>query len=57
MGTFVARDRIRIATDAYEEVRTSAACFVVSAGHEETSADELVARHNGYVVVERKPRR
>ena len=48
--------RIRIATDAYEQVRTSAASFVVIAGHEETGAEELVARHNGYVVVERKPR-
>jgi hypothetical protein len=50
-------NRIRIATHDYEQVRASAACFVVSAGHEETGADELVGRHNGYVVVERKPRR
>jgi hypothetical protein len=48
-------DRIRIGTDAYEQVRTSAARFVVAAGHEETGAEE-VARHNGYLVVERKPR-
>jgi len=50
-------DRVRIATEAYEQVRTSAACFVVRSGHEETGADQLVARHNGYVVVERKSRR
>ena len=55
-GRIRCADRIRIATHAYEQVRTSAACFVVSAGHEDTGADELVARHDGYVVVERKPR-
>jgi hypothetical protein len=50
-------DRIRIATGAYEEIRASAAYFVVTAGHEETGAEQLVARHNGYVVVERRARR
>jgi hypothetical protein len=48
-------DRIRIATDVYEQVRTSVACFVVTAGHEESEA-ELIARNNGYLVVERKAR-
>jgi hypothetical protein len=56
-GRIRCADRIRIATDAYEQVRTSAACFVVSAGHEEIGAEELVARSNGYVVVERKAHR
>jgi hypothetical protein len=49
-------DRIRIAMDAYEQVRTSAARFVVTAGHEEPGA-ALIARNNGYVVVERTARR
>jgi hypothetical protein len=49
-------DRIRIATDVYEQVRTSAAGFIVTAGHEESDA-ELIARNNGYLVVERRARR
>jgi hypothetical protein len=56
-GRLRCTDRIQIAPAAYERVRTSAACFVVSAGHEETGVEELVARHDGYVVVERTPRR
>ena len=56
-GRIRCTDRIRIAPDAYEQVRTSGALFVVSAGHEETGVEELVARHDGYVVVERTPRR
>ena len=56
-GRIRCADRILIERHAYEQVRTSAAYFVVSAGHEEAGADELVTRHTGYVVVERKPRR
>jgi hypothetical protein len=56
-GRLRCTDRFQIAPDTYEQVRTSATCFVVSAGHEEIGADELVARHNGCVVVERKPHR
>jgi hypothetical protein len=56
-GRLRCTDRIQIAPDAYEHVRTSAARFVVSAGHEETGVEELVARHNSYVVVERTPPR
>ena len=50
-------DRIRIATGAYDEIAASAARFVVTAGHEEAGAEELVSRHDGYAVVERKARR
>jgi hypothetical protein len=49
-------DRIRIETGAYAEILGSAAYFVVTAGHEATGAEEPVARQNGYVVVERRPR-
>jgi hypothetical protein len=50
-------DRIRIETRGYQEILASAARFVVTAGHEEVEAEELVGRHDGYVVVERKARR
>jgi len=50
-------DRIPIATGAYAEILASAARFVVTAGHEEAGVEELVARRNGYVVVERKTSR
>ena len=50
-------DRIRIEMGAYEKIVGSAAYFVVTAGHEQSGAEELVERQNGYAVVERRPRR
>jgi hypothetical protein len=45
--------RVRIAIAAYDDVRTMEQRYVVLAGHEDDRAELLVARKNGYLVVER----
>jgi hypothetical protein len=47
--------RVQIAIDAYDDVLERQRQYVVLAGHEDDRAEVLVARQNGYLVVERAP--
>lgn len=44
--------RIDLSRDAYESVRAAPLRFVLKAGHEDGD-DRVVARHDGYVIVEK----
>jgi hypothetical protein len=47
-------DRLPITIEAYEQVRVSGGeCFVVMPGHEDAAVERVVARYDGYVVVEK----
>lgn len=49
--------RLQIAIDAYDDVLATQRRYVVLAGHEDNGVDLVVARENGYIVVERGPQR
>jgi hypothetical protein len=45
---------IELTVNEYERVRAHARRFVVAAGHEVPEAEDIVERHPGYVVVEKR---
>ena len=47
--------RLQIEIGAYDGLRELPRRFVVLAGHEDDRAEQMIARRNGYVVVERGP--
>ncbi|MGZ8706920.1 MAG: hypothetical protein ACXW0F_04140 [Gaiellaceae bacterium] len=46
-------DVVDVALATYEEVRTGPNHFLLRAGHETPAHEQIVARHDGYVVVEK----
>ena len=46
-------DRLRIASDVYDEVLASTGQFVVTTRHDHDGTQRLVSRHHGFLVVER----
>jgi hypothetical protein len=46
-------ERVELTRAAYEEVRSDATRFVVARGHEKPEIERLVARGEGYLVVEK----
>ncbi len=46
-------ERITIGLDEYEWVRSEPTRFMVAAGHEQADIEQIVARRNGYVIVEK----
>ena len=48
------RERIGLAADAYEGIRGRPEAFVVLPGHERLEIEQVVQRHEGYLVVEKE---
>src|SRR2546423_15602405 len=46
-------ERIVMTVEAYEKIRAHPARFPILPGHEVPSVEEIVERHDGYVVVEK----
>jgi hypothetical protein len=47
-------EHVEIAPEDYEAVRRAGSHFVLLAGHEDPEMEDVVARHAGYVVVEKR---
>ena len=47
-------DPIDVAKVVYDEIRATPNRFLLKAGHEIDDIDEVVVRHNGYVIAERR---
>jgi len=45
---------VGVPTRAYESVRASSTAFIVVPGHEEPDIEDVVERHDGYVVVDKR---
>ena len=52
-GNLDCLERLDLTRAAYEEVRSDAKRFVVARGHEDMSIARVVAREEGYLVVEK----
>jgi hypothetical protein len=48
-------ERLRLTLAEYEAVRADPVQFVLLPGHEVLDIEEVVARHDGYVVVRKRP--
>jgi hypothetical protein len=44
-------ETVSMPVDEYHQIRQDADCFFVLAGHEVADIEEVIARHDGYIVV------
>jgi len=48
-------ERVQLTVEAYERLRSDAACFVVVPGHEDRDVEQVVDTGAGYLVVRKRP--
>jgi hypothetical protein len=48
-------ETVRTTVETYETIRQDGACFLVLAGHEDPTVEDVVHRTDGYVVVRKHP--
>lgn len=54
-GNLSCAQLLSITPDNYERLRSEATWFVVMPGHEIAAVERIVARHDGYDIVEKRP--
>jgi hypothetical protein len=47
--------RVNLSVETYEQVRSDAAHFVLTPGHERPDVEDVIERHPGYVIVRKHP--
>jgi hypothetical protein len=47
-------ERVRIDLTVYESIRADPTCFIVKDGHEIPDVEDVVDRHEGFLVVQKK---
>jgi hypothetical protein len=53
-GSVECTDRIRLRLSLYESIRADPTWFIVKDGHEIPDVEDVVERHEGFVVVQKK---
>ena len=54
-GSADCNERLELRAAAYEQIRSDPTHFAVKPGHEAPDVEDVVERHDGYVVVQKQP--